>query len=85
MDGKTVINCQHGPDECYGNKLHACAIDIVKNETASEYYNTCMMAANWGGAGSTDEDATNVKPLFYYLFLTFVNKRFNTIPTVLPI
>ncbi|XP_073957689.1 gamma-interferon-inducible lysosomal thiol reductase-like [Choristoneura fumiferana] len=59
VDGKTEIVCQHGPAECYGNKLHACAIDIIQNETRAEFYNTCMMAANWGGAGSTDADAAN--------------------------
>ncbi|KAJ2947820.1 hypothetical protein O0L34_g9608 [Tuta absoluta] len=25
-----VVKCQHGPDECYGNKLHACAIDLLQ-------------------------------------------------------
>ncbi|XP_073958494.1 gamma-interferon-inducible lysosomal thiol reductase-like protein [Choristoneura fumiferana] len=59
VDGKTEIVCQHGPAECYGNKLHACAIDIIQNETQAEFYNTCMMARNWGGAGSTDVDAAN--------------------------
>lgn len=25
-DGSYSFNCQHGPDECLGNKLHTCAI-----------------------------------------------------------
>ncbi|XP_063358057.1 gamma-interferon-inducible lysosomal thiol reductase-like [Cydia amplana] len=58
-NGKTVITCQHGPAECYGNKLHACAIDILKDISKSEYYNSCMMNGTWGGRGSTDMDATN--------------------------
>ncbi|XP_048002282.1 GILT-like protein 2 isoform X2 [Leguminivora glycinivorella] len=57
-DGKTVIVCQHGEKECYGNKLHACAIDIVKDMTVAEPYISCMMNGTWGGGGSTDMDAT---------------------------
>ncbi|XP_063391287.1 GILT-like protein 2 [Cydia fagiglandana] len=57
-NGKTVIICQHGEKECYGNKLHACAIDQLKDIQKAAYYITCMMNGTWGGAGSTDKDAT---------------------------
>ncbi|XP_061726564.1 GILT-like protein 2 [Cydia pomonella] len=57
-NGKTVIICQHGEKECYGNKLHACAIDILKDIYVAEPYISCMMNATWGGDGSTDKDAT---------------------------
>ncbi|XP_063549190.1 gamma-interferon-inducible-lysosomal thiol reductase-like [Cydia strobilella] len=57
--GKVSFACPHGPNECYGNKLHACAIDILKNVSQSEFYNSCMMNATWGGKGSTDKDAIN--------------------------
>ncbi|XP_063616636.1 gamma-interferon-inducible lysosomal thiol reductase-like [Cydia splendana] len=59
--GKIIFDCPgaHGPEECYGNKLHACAIDILKNVSQSEFYNSCMMNSTWGGEGSTDKDAIN--------------------------
>lgn len=34
--GKKTITCQHGPNECYGNKIHACAI---QNNTQNDYMN----------------------------------------------
>ncbi|XP_063370855.1 GILT-like protein 2 [Cydia amplana] len=58
VDGKTVIVCQHGEKECYGNKLHACAIDKLKDIRATSPYISCMMNGTWGGDGSTDMDAT---------------------------
>ncbi|XP_063391419.1 GILT-like protein 2 [Cydia fagiglandana] len=57
-NGKTVITCQHGEEECYGNKLHACAIDKLKDIYKAAHYITCMMNGTWGGDGSTDKDAT---------------------------
>lgn len=24
------FQCQHGPNECYGNKVHACAIEHIQ-------------------------------------------------------
>ncbi|XP_020715621.1 GILT-like protein 1 isoform X2 [Ceratitis capitata] len=49
-----IFTCQHGPDECYGNKVHACAIEHIQtdsNQTEStresstlEFIN-CMMKA----------------------------------------
>ncbi|XP_063370682.1 gamma-interferon-inducible lysosomal thiol reductase-like [Cydia amplana] len=58
VDGKTVIVCQHGEKECYGNKLHACAIDELKDIRVAEPYISCMMNGTGGGDGSTDKDAT---------------------------
>ncbi|XP_063357943.1 GILT-like protein 1 [Cydia amplana] len=57
--GKLYFDCAFGPEECHGLKLHACAIDILKNISQSEFYNSCMMNGTWGGKGSTDKDAIN--------------------------
>lgn len=56
-NGHVEIVCQHGPAECYGNKLHACAIDNLKNITASVSYNSCMMDGTQAGRGSDDAAA----------------------------
>ncbi|XP_026492656.2 GILT-like protein 2 [Vanessa tameamea] len=42
-DGQYEFKCQHGPPECYGNKLHACAIDYLQNITKAVQFNACMM------------------------------------------
>ncbi|KAJ8735511.1 hypothetical protein PYW07_007131 [Mythimna separata] len=49
--------CQHGPAECYGNKLHACAIDRLNNITRAVFFNSCMMEASRNNRGSNDEAA----------------------------
>ncbi|XP_063370684.1 GILT-like protein 2 [Cydia amplana] len=56
--GKTIIVCQHGKKECYGNKLHACAMYKLKDIHVASPYISCMMNGTWGGYGSTDMDAT---------------------------
>jgi len=47
-----VFTCQHGPNECYGNKVHACAIEHIQvnsyqntktRESLTLDYVTCMM------------------------------------------
>ncbi|XP_063824352.1 GILT-like protein 2 [Ostrinia nubilalis] len=42
-DGTVEVTCQHGPAECYGNMLHACALDIIANGTEALLFNACMM------------------------------------------
>ncbi|KAM3967572.1 gamma-interferon-inducible lysosomal thiol reductase [Aphomia sociella] len=43
LRGKYLFKCQHGPDECHGNKLHACAVDALQNSTQAVMYNACLM------------------------------------------
>ncbi|XP_045486730.1 uncharacterized protein LOC110994806 [Pieris rapae] len=56
-DGKVEFKCQHGPKECYGNKLHACALNIIKNHTAALQFNMCMMESSQENRGSDDKAA----------------------------
>ncbi|XP_045528162.1 gamma-interferon-inducible lysosomal thiol reductase-like isoform X2 [Pieris brassicae] len=56
-DGKVEFICQHGPSECYANKLHACALDIITNHTAALLFNICMMDNSQENLGSDDEAA----------------------------
>ncbi|XP_072938017.1 GILT-like protein 2 [Epargyreus clarus] len=53
-NGKYKFKCQHGPSECYGNMLHACALDVIKNQTQALLYNSCMMDFNQKNRGSDD-------------------------------
>ncbi|XP_063699624.1 GILT-like protein 1 [Culicoides brevitarsis] len=47
-----IFTCHHGPNECYGNKIHACVVENVKtdsfrNETQDELvlnYVDCLMS-----------------------------------------
>lgn len=51
---------QHGPEETYGNKLHACAIDTLQNITMAVLYNSCLMDDSQAGKGSDDAAADSV-------------------------
>ncbi|EDW84065.2 uncharacterized protein Dwil_GK13347 [Drosophila willistoni] len=38
MGAEVTFTCHHGPNECYGNKVHACAIDHIQaNSYQIEY------------------------------------------------
>ena len=41
-DNKPVFQCQHGPDECYGNRAQACVIELIRNQKLSLNYVNCM-------------------------------------------
>ncbi|XP_059061608.1 GILT-like protein 1 [Achroia grisella] len=41
--GRYLFKCQHGPKECNGNKLHACAVDALQNNTKAVVFNSCLM------------------------------------------
>ena len=47
-----IFNCHHGPNECYGNKVHACAIENIQvdsfqqtntRESLTLEYVNCLM------------------------------------------
>jgi len=42
-----VVKCQHGADECFGNKIQACALKLNTRETANAFI-TCMESSNFG-------------------------------------
>lgn len=41
--GRFTFKCQHGPGECFGNKLHACAILNIEDLTLRLQYVTCLI------------------------------------------
>ncbi|XP_035444555.2 GILT-like protein 2 isoform X3 [Spodoptera frugiperda] len=56
-NGVYQFKCQHGPKECYGNKLHACVIDYMSNNTEAVFFNSCLMDSARKNNGSDDEAA----------------------------
>ncbi|XP_026291926.1 GILT-like protein 1 [Frankliniella occidentalis] len=44
-DGSYSFSCQHGDTECYGNKVHACALNKMKDSSKLWTYLTCLMEA----------------------------------------
>lgn len=40
------FNCQHGPTECIGNMIHACAIKYVQDQHKIIEYIACMISNN---------------------------------------
>ncbi|XP_015184299.1 PREDICTED: gamma-interferon-inducible lysosomal thiol reductase-like [Polistes dominula] len=40
------FKCQHGPIECQGNMVHACAIDLIKDQSLLLNYLSCMIKNN---------------------------------------
>ncbi|KAF7384664.1 hypothetical protein HZH68_014276 [Vespula germanica] len=40
------FKCQHGPIECQGNMIHACAIDLIKDQSLLLNYLSCMIKNN---------------------------------------
>lgn len=40
------FDCQHGPEECTGNMIHACAINYVKDQNVLNELIGCMMDRN---------------------------------------
>ncbi|XP_066262572.1 gamma-interferon-inducible lysosomal thiol reductase-like [Euwallacea similis] len=49
-NGTKNFTCQHGPDECYGNKIHSCALNLTDVETS-----TAFIACSEGGNSPTDD------------------------------
>ncbi|XP_059469911.1 GILT-like protein 1 [Neocloeon triangulifer] len=47
VDGNSYkFSCQHGPLECHGNRVHACATKYVLDQLTLVRYTTCMISDN---------------------------------------
>ncbi|XP_050314057.1 GILT-like protein 1 [Anthonomus grandis grandis] len=45
--GVIEFTCQHGSEECFANKIHACVIDLVKDPKMQLKYISCMITDNF--------------------------------------
>ena len=46
-EGLYNFKCQHGPAECQGNMVHACATQVVQNPSTVLKYIKCMIGDNY--------------------------------------
>lgn len=46
MDHTYEFKCQHGAIECQANIIHACAIDVIQNQSILLTYLSCMIKNN---------------------------------------
>ena len=46
-EGLYNFKCQHGPAECQGNMVHACATQVVQSPTTVLKYIKCMIGDNY--------------------------------------
>jgi len=53
QDGKVLFECQHGPDECKGNKMQACALKLYPKESAIAFVKCVMTRRRPHEAGET--------------------------------
>lgn len=44
------FSCQHGPDECSGNKIHSCGLQVAHTQAQQVEFVTCQMS--YGSEGS---------------------------------
>lgn len=44
-DGSLTFTCHHGERECYGNKVHACALNILTSKRERLSYLNCLLGS----------------------------------------
>lgn len=44
------FTCQHGPDECSGNKIHSCALKEATTQAAKVEFVACQMSYGVDGS-----------------------------------
>lgn len=45
-DGSLSFDCQHGPIECDGNRIHACVVDVIVEQHLQVEMASCMIQNN---------------------------------------
>jgi len=47
-EGTWVFQCQHGPNECMGNKMQACALSLYQNDPSLQVrFISCVMSTRY--------------------------------------
>lgn len=70
-NGKYFFQCQHGEEECYANRIHACAIEAVANMTTSVKITECMINDNMDADGALAR--VNITYIFALYQFTEIN------------
>ena len=60
--GEDLYNfqCQHGPAECQGNMVHACATEVVQSPSLVLKYIKCMIGDNYSPLEAGERCANSV-------------------------
>ena len=71
-DGSISFSCQHGPDECLGNMVQACALNLLQEEQRVEFVKCVMSRRRPQAAGPSCAASLG---LVYDLIESCVNGR----------
>ena len=70
MKNSLAFSCQHGPQECQGNKVHACSVKHLPNEAKLIDFIHCMIDDNYDPIKSGQQ----VRFLFFIQILHISDK-----------
>ena len=73
-----TFECQHGPDECYGNLVQACTIAHAPDYDATVRLIVCMMSAsrpNEAGPDCFQEQGLDYQPILVNSYKMLENKH----------
>lgn len=45
-NGKWTFICQHGPKECYANKIHSCAVALTTVEESTKFVYCSLLSVD---------------------------------------
>ncbi|KAI4457802.1 gamma-interferon inducible lysosomal thiol reductase gilt [Holotrichia oblita] len=59
-NGVWQFTCQHGPNECHGNMMQACALDIIDDQDIKVNFVNCVMSSPYPANDSYIEECADV-------------------------
>lgn len=69
-NGKYYFHCQHGEEECFGNKVHACAIELIGNMTEYVQFTDCLFSVF-----EVEAALKKVSPEYFIVQMTLLSQK----------